>query len=61
MYKVTRRFKDVKHDNHVYEIGDVYPMQGKKATKTRLEELATTKNKYEKVFIEATEAKDDET
>ncbi|XRD24058.1 termination factor Rho [Lysinibacillus fusiformis] len=51
-HKVVSRFKETKHDGHVYEVGDNYPVEGKKATKARLEELSTTKNKYNQVFIE---------
>lgn len=51
-HKVVRRFKEVKHDGHIYEVGDDYPVEGKKASKARLEELSTTKNKYNQVFIE---------
>ena len=56
-YKVVNRFEDTKHEGHIYEIGDAYPMEGKKANKARLEELSTTKNKYQQVFIE--EVKED--
>lgn len=52
MYKVIRKFKETKHDGHIYDIGDVYPKEGAKATKARLDELSTTKNKYKKVYIE---------
>ena len=51
-YKVVREFKDTKHDGHVYVVGDTYPKEDAKATKARLEELSTTKNKYKKVYIE---------
>ncbi|MBL3731555.1 termination factor Rho [Lysinibacillus sp. HST-98] len=51
-HKVVRRFKELKHDGHIYEVGDNYPVEGKKATKARLEELSTTKNKYQQIFIE---------
>lgn len=51
-YKVVRRFKELKQDGHIYEVGDEYPVEGKKVTKARLEELSTTKNKYNQVFIE---------
>lgn len=53
-YKVVNRFKDIKH-NKIYEVGEQYPTEGQKATKARLEQLATTKNKYKKVFIEKVE------
>jgi len=56
MYKVVRKFED--RDGHVYEVGDVYPKEGAEATKGRLKELSSEKNKYKKVFIE--EAKDKE-
>lgn len=51
-YKVIRRFMELKHDRHIYEVGDTYPKKGTKATKARLEELSTTKNKCGKIFIE---------
>lgn len=51
-YKVIRSFKELKHDGHIYEVGDTYPKKGSKATKARLKELSTTNNKYQKVYIE---------
>lgn len=51
MYRVIRRFKDLKHD-HIYEIGDCYPKEGEKATKKRLENLSQGNNKYKRVYIE---------
>ena len=59
-YKVVRRFKETKHDGHVYEVGDSYPKEGSRATKARLEELSTQKNKYEQIFIEEAAPKDKE-
>lgn len=53
-HKVIRRFRDLKHD-HIYEVGDSYPKEGKKATKARLEELSTTENKYKQIYIEEVE------
>ncbi len=52
MFRVIRKFKDLKHGGHIYQVGDVYPKEGAKATKARLEELSTGKNKYNQVFIE---------
>lgn len=52
MYRVVRKFKDTKHGGHIYRVGDEYPTEGFKASKKRLEELSTTKNKYGKVYIE---------
>ncbi|WCR29721.1 termination factor Rho [Paenibacillus thiaminolyticus] len=60
MYKVISRFKELKHDGHIYEVDDIYPKEGAKATKARLEELSTTKNKYQKVFIEEVEKAPDD-
>lgn len=60
MYQVVSKFKEQKHDGHVYEVGDIYPKEGAKATKARLEELSTTKNKYNKPFIEEVEKDDKE-
>lgn len=51
-YKVIERFKETKHDGHIYNVGDYYPVEGKRATKVRLDELSTTKNKCNQVFIE---------
>lgn len=50
----------MKHDGHIYEVDDIYPKEGAKATKARLEELSTTKNKYQKVFIEEVEKAPDD-
>ena len=57
-HKVIRRFQEVKHDNHVYEVGDSYPKEGKKATKARLEELSTKENKYKQIYIEEVKAEE---
>jgi hypothetical protein len=54
-YKVVRRFRELKHDGHIYNVGDIYPKEGYKATKSRLEELSTTKNKYGQIYIEEVE------
>lgn len=52
MYKVVNDFRDVKNDNHLYRVGDDYPVAGYKPTKARIEELAKGKNRLGKVFIE---------
>ncbi|HIE6632278.1 termination factor Rho [Bacillus luti] len=56
-YKVVSRFEDTNHEGHIYEVGDTYPVEGKKASKSRLQELSTTKNKYQQVFIEEVKEK----
>ena len=52
MYKVVSDFRDAKNDNHLYRVGDEYPVAGYKPSKSRIEELAKGKNKFGKVFIE---------
>lgn len=51
MYEVVSDFYDAKNDNHLYKIGDKYPVGNNKPSKTRIEELAKGKNKYGRVFI----------
>lgn len=52
MYKVVNDFRDAKNDNHLYRVGDDYPVAGYTPTKARIEELAKGKNRLGKVFIE---------
>jgi hypothetical protein len=60
VYKEVRVFKELIHDGHIYNVGDIYSKEGYKATKARLEELSTTKNKYGHIYIEEVkEAPDD--
>ncbi len=54
---MVSRFEDTNHEGHIYEVGDTYPVEGKKASKSRLQELSTTKNKYQQVFIEEVKEK----
>lgn len=60
MYRVVRRFKDLKHGGHIYKEGDQYPVEGRKTTKKRLEQLAEGKNKYKQVYIEKVDEGDPE-
>lgn len=55
MYKVVELFRDT--DGTVYNVGDTYPQEGKEVNEGRFDVLATTENKYNKVFIEKVEAK----
>lgn len=50
MYKVIRKFKDLKH-NRLYQVGDVYPAEGEKTTKARVKELSTVNNKNGQIYI----------
>lgn len=61
VHKVVKRFRENKHNGHVYKVGDQYPVKGKKAAKERLDELSSTNNSYKQIFIEeVTPAKEKE-
>ncbi|QJT71638.1 hypothetical protein [Psychrobacillus phage Spoks] len=49
---VIKRFREIKHKDRVYEIGQEYPAKGYKSTKARTDELSSTDNKYKIIFIE---------
>ena len=51
MYEVVVSFRDLMNNNHVYQVGDTYPVSGYKPTKARIDALATGKNSYNTVFI----------
>ena len=55
MYKVIVRFADMQDKNHIYEIGDVFPRDGKTVTDKRIAELASDANKVGKPVIEEVE------
>lgn len=50
MYKVIRQFFDTKTD-HLYEIGDTYPIEGHRLSKARAEELLKGANKYGEIYL----------
>lgn len=45
MYKVIYKFIDLQDNKHLYNVGDVYPRDGAKADKSRIDELKSEKNK----------------
>lgn len=45
MFKVVKRFYDLKDNNHCYYIGDTFPRDGKKVSEKRIAELSSNKNK----------------
>lgn len=51
MYEVVVSFRDLMNDNHLYRVGDTYPVSGYKPTKARIDALANGKNSYNMVFI----------
>ena len=45
MYKVIENFMDLKDNNHKYVAGDIFPRDGVQVSSTRINELATVKNR----------------
>lgn len=50
-YEVIKRFVDLQDNNHLYEVGDVFPRQGKVVTDERLSELSGPDNKQHTPLI----------
>lgn len=60
-YKVIHAFMDVEDENHVYQVGDVYPREGEYyPTKKRRSELSSDKNKIGTPLIEIVEEEEQE-
>ena len=53
IYKVIYPFKDRQDNEHIYNVGDIYPRHGAHADKERVDELKTAKNKIGKPLIKA--------
>ena len=51
-YKVIHRFADLQDFNHLYNVGDVFPRIGMKVSQSRIDELASSKNKLKTPLIE---------
>lgn len=51
----NKGFKDLEDNEHIYKKGDIYPREGLKPTKKRINELSSEKNKIGKVLIEKVE------
>ena len=45
MYKVVKRFYDLKDNGHAYSVGDTYPWNNADINSKRVAELASHKNK----------------
>lgn len=54
MYTALRKWRDLE-DNHLYEIGDVYPHDGREISEERIAELSGTQNKAGFALIKAQE------
>ena len=58
MYIVVSKFKDLKDNEHIYNVGDIYPREGiniEDVDSKRIKELSTKKNKIGKVLIQEIE------
>ena len=51
-YKVIHRFADLQDFNHLYNVGDTFPRIGMKVSQSRIDELASGKNKLKTPLIE---------
>lgn len=50
-YVVIYSFKDLKDNDYIYKINDIYPREGLEPSQKRIKELSGTKNKIGKVLI----------
>lgn len=60
VYKVIEKFKDLKDNDYIYEVNDIYPREDIKLEdipQKRIKELTTKKNKIGKILIEEIEEK----
>lgn len=59
-YKVVHKFRDLKDNEYIYNVGDIYPRHGVTVSKERLNELKTNKNKIGIPLIKAERTKEGE-
>lgn len=52
MYKVIKHFVDLQDNNYKYDVGDTYPRKGLNVLQSRINELASSKNKQKTPLIE---------
>lgn len=52
MYKVIKSFTDLQDNNYKYDVGDTYPRKGLNVLQSRINELASHKNKQKTPLIE---------
>ena len=52
MFKVVKKFYDLKDNNHAYYEGDIYPHNKAKVSEKRIAELSSNKNKMGVPLIE---------
>lgn len=51
-YRVIKHFVDLQDNNHKYDVGDTYPRKGLNVLQSRINELASDKNKQKTPLIE---------
>ena len=61
MYKVIKHFVDLQDNNHKYDVGDTYPRKGLNVLQSRINELASHKNRQKTPLIEEIPEKGEET
>lgn len=59
MYKAIERFKDLKDDRFLYEVGDKFPRKGKRVSKARLAELLGSDNRRGRPVIAEVEEEEE--
>ena len=52
MYRVIKAFVDLQDNNYKYDVGDTYPRKGLNVLQSRINELASDKNKQKMPLIE---------
>ena len=52
MYKVIKKFRDMRDGLHAYSVGDTFPHNGVKVDAERIAELASDKNRLGVPLIE---------
>ena len=52
MYKVIKHFTDMQDNNFAYQVGDEYPRKGMSVLPSRINELASNKNRQGVPLIE---------
>lgn len=54
-YEVIKKFKDLKDDNYIYNVGDRFPRKNKRVSPKRYAELAGSDNKIGRPVIKKVE------
>ena len=51
MYKALEHFRDLQDNGYSYDTGDIFPREGLKVEQSRLDELASDKNRRHRPMI----------